>query len=428
LLILRTFPLELFGLLVLLALSGFFSAAETALFSLSREQIRRLEREPTAIHRAIVKLTADSQAVLATVLSGNVAVNTLYFSVSYFVVLRTARDFSSPLGTLLGAVFFILLVVFGEVAPKGVAVRRPLAVSHMVAVPLLYAASVLTPVRVLLTQLTRWIVGRLRPRNGHTRAISAAELKLLLNMSQRQGVLDRNASRTMAEVIDSSEVMLKEVMRPRVDMVAFDIAAPREAFVELVRQTHHSHIPVYDGSIDNIVGVVHVRDVLLHPDEPLTTFVRPVLFVPGTKSILAMLRDFRAAEEKTAIVVDEYGGTAGLVTLEDILEQIVGEIHDEFDREQPPVIPQGDNVFLVAANLGTREWADYFPVVLDSSRTETVGGFVVSLLGHWPRPGDSVVYRGLRFTVADMQGLRIRRIRVEAVPEGVEMQGAQDHG
>jgi CBS domain containing-hemolysin-like protein len=224
------------------------------------------------------------------------------------------------------------------------------------------------------------------------------------------------------------EVMLKEIMIPRVDMVTFDISAPPEGFVDLVRRAHHTHIPVYEGSIDNIIGTLHAREVLLDPDRPLRERMRPVTFVPQTKTIGSMLREFREQQQKTAIVVDEYGGTAGLVALEDILEEVVGEIEDEFDRARPAVVPLGENAFSVAADLATGDWGDFFPVVLDSPRAETVGGFVVELLGHWPRQGDSVSYRGLRFTVEKMRRLRIDRIRVEVPPaaSGQRPEGSHD--
>jgi len=418
--VVRAFPLEFGGLVVLLALSAFFSGSETALFSLSREQLHRLEKRPSAVNRAILGLAGDPQGVLATVLFSNMVVNVLYFSISYTLSIRVAQDHSAGAAAFVGVATFMLLLVFAEVTPKGVAVRRPEGFARVIALPLLICLRGLGPVRHGLSILMRRAMSFFEPSAEDLSFVSTDELKMLLEQSGRQGVLGRDASRMMQEVMEIREIRLKDVMCPRVDVSAFDVSDPVDEFIALVREHHHKRIPVYEGTIDNILGIVSPRDVLLEPASPLREHVQPVSFVPEAKTVESMLREFRHQGEKLAIVVDEYGGMAGLITLEDIIEEIVGEIEDEFDAARPPVVMVDDRAWLVSADLSTRDWHDLFSIDLDSPRFETVGGFVISLLARVPREGDVVTYRGLRFSVESMRRRRIDRIRVESIDPAME--------
>ncbi len=418
--VVATFPLEFGGLIVLIALSAFFSGSETALFSLTREQLHRLEKHPSTVNDAILRLAGDPQGVLATVLFSNMVVNVLYFSICYTLSVSVAESFSTAEAAFVGVGTFMLLLIFAEVTPKGVAVRRPEAFAHVIALPLLLCLKGLGPVRHGLSILMRRAMAFFEPSADDLTLVSTDELKMLLEQSGKQGGLGRDTSRMIQEVMEIREIQLKDVMRPRVDVSAFDLNDPVDDFVALVRKHHHKRIPVYEDSIDNILGVVSPRDVLLESPPSLRRHIQPVSFVPETKTVESMLRDFRDEGKKLAIVVDEYGGMAGLISLEDIIEEIVGEIEDEFDTVREPVVMLNDRAWLVPADLSTRDWHELFSIDLDSPRFETVGGFVISLLARVPRKGDVVDYHGLRFTVESMRQRRIDRIRVESIDQAME--------
>ena len=396
----------------LLGLSAFFSGSETALFSLTREELRDLERKGSSAGQAIVALRRRPRRLLAAVLLGNMAVNVLFFSVSYQIAAAMHRGSSAVAATVMGVGSLVVLIVCGEVAPKGVAVGRPMRLARLSALPLLVFSRVVRPITWALEAISRGIVGPITRGAGRESYVNPEELKMLIRMSEAQGVIDRDARSMLSEVVELSEIMVREVMVPRVDMVMFDVNDPREAFLDLVRRTRHKHIPVYDGSIDEVVGIVAACDAFLDRGSDLRELARPAAFVPETKTVESMLKQFREERRHLAIVVDEYGGTAGLITLEDIVEEVVGEIEDEFDTPAEPVRRIDDRTYSLAGNLGTRVWNDLFEMPLDSPEFDTVGGFVTSLLGHVPREGETAAYQGLTFFVEGVRRRRIERVRV----------------
>jgi CBS domain containing-hemolysin-like protein len=219
----------------------------------------------------------------------------------------------------------------------------------------------------------------------------------------------------LTEVLELAELRVREVMTPRVEIVACDVRLPTPLVLDLFRRSRHTKIVVYEGGIDETRGVVYAKTAFLAPDRPLATLVRPVHYVPETKTVESLLQEFRANRIQLAMVVDEYGGVAGLVTLEDCLEEIVGEIEDETDRPGlEPVRRLGPAEYLLAGNLSIRSWADLFdqdrPDV--GGRYSTVAGFVTSLLGRVPRQGDAATWRNLEFTVEEVRRRRVMRVRL----------------
>jgi putative hemolysin len=215
------------------------------------------------------------------------------------------------------------------------------------------------------------------------------------------------------QVVDLATLRAKELMTPRVDMPLFNVAAGAEGFRELVQIDRQERMLAYEGSADNVVGMLFTRDVLLHPEVEIRSLLRPVRFVPETQPVEALLRYFTQARDSVAIVVDEYGGTAGLVTIEHILEEIVGEIREKPRAGEPPVRRLDEDTYLLAGNLSTRDWRPLLGAGFDPGGVETLGGFVMSLLGHVPKEGESIERRGLRFLVEKMSGRRVTRVRVQ---------------
>ncbi len=399
-----------------LVCSIFFGLSEAALFSLTREQRRRFESSPGLVAHAITGLVKSRTDLLVTILLGNTVVNVLYFALSF----KIAADINlkTTVGAaLFGGASFLILLFLGEVMPKGVAVRRPRAVATIVALPMRGFHRLMKPLRLLLTPMSRRTAMMLARRPEDTTYVSAEELKMLVELSHQQGLIHSDVRHMIKGVVGLGNRLVKEVMVPRADVILFDLANSKNEFVDLVLKSRHKRFPAYEGSVDNVVGLIHAGDVFLNLDKSIRQMVRPALFVPETKTIEGMLHDFHETRRQTAVVLDEYGSVVGLVTMEDILEEVVGEIRDEFEPHEPVVRMVGHNTYEVSGHMSTRMWRDVFGLSISSPDFNTLGGFIISLLGRMPKEGDAVQYSGFEFTVESVRHNRIRRLRVH-VPNG----------
>lgn len=411
---------EILLFLILLFLSAFFSASESALFSLTREEVKGLanKSERASINKLITQLLDDPKSLLVTILCGNLLANIGYFSVSYGLITDIAGKsaFGGVLAFGVGSVGVLLvLMLLGEAIPKSMGVKIPLRVSQLVVLPIYFLKKALLPICIPL----KFIVGGLSSifvkKNDKEKHVTLDELKMLVEFSEKQGMVDKHERKMIHAVLDFGNIQVKEVMVPRVDVIFCDLADAVKDFLNLSRRTRHKKIPVYEDTVDNIVGVIHAKDIFLNPNGKLRDFIRPIQFVPESQAIESLLRQFRSQHTQMAIVVDEYGGTAGLVTLEDILEEIVGEILDESDRHEEPITQLDRNKYFVSGNLNIYDWSEHFGVELESPECDTVGGFVVSLLGRIPQKGDSVVYKDLIFIIENVRKRRITRLLQEHV-------------
>jgi CBS domain containing-hemolysin-like protein len=405
--------LQLLFLLALLALSGFFSASETALFSLSRRDLRRLGREPGVVDSAIRGLREDPQGLLSTVLFGNTLVNVLYFAVATVVAADLESSGATVAMIALGVGSLIGVIICGEVVPKAIAVAIPLRFSRLAAVPLLFFHRVILPVRRALRVMMR-VSEELAGAEAEPPHLTPEELKLLIHATGERGELHVTERDLMHEIIEFAEIRVREVMVPRVDVAAFDVDDSLDEFRAMVEEKGFGHVPVYEGNIDSVIGVVRSRDVLLSDTTDLREHLRPIpLFVPELARIEPILHQFRERRCQFAVVVDEYGGWAGIVTLEDIIEEIVGDISDEFDADVQPVVELGPDCYELSGGVSIRDWTEIFDLDLDPAAVETLGGFLVLQLERLPRQGDVVELGNLRFTVVAVSRRRVARVRIE---------------
>jgi len=254
----------------------------------------------------------------------------------------------------------------------------------------------------------------LAPRSAGQTQITAKELTSVLDLSARRGIIGHDANALLQEIIELTDLRVSDIMVPRVDMIAYDVDSPPAGLLDLFRRSGLRRIPVYERDIDHVLGLVHAKRLLLQPEGPLRDLVAPVLFVPEAANVERLLIQLRTQRAQTAFVVDEYGGTAGLVTLQDVLEEIVGDIPEPGEGDREPAVRQvGPRAYLLNADLAIHEWADAFRMDLSGRRISTVGGFVVSRLGRIARVGDVVTYRNLRFRVESMRRSRIGQLRLE---------------
>lgn len=402
------------GLAALLVFSGFFSGSETALFNLSRAQLYRI-RSSHSGGRIVTSLMSDPRRLLNTLLLSNLLVNTAFASFSALIVFDLGRR--GLTGWALGAAWavpLIVLILIGEVVPKMLAFLASERWSLLAAPPLTVIAKILSPLvltlqAVLVSPLSRLIA----PAPGQPGDITADELAALLDLSAKRGIVDLDANALLQEIVELTSIRVGDIMTPRVDMIAHNVNSPRADLTELFKRTRLARIPVYEGDLDHVLGLVHAKRFLLNPDTPLAESIAEAPFVPVAANLERLLLQFRATRTQVAFVVDEYGGTAGIVTLHDLLEEIVGDIPDASAPRAPAVQRLSEREYLLDGDLAVHEWTDTFKTDLAERRVSTVGGFVTSLLGRIAGVGDVVSYRNLRFTVLSMRRRRIGKMRLE---------------
>jgi len=407
--------LETALLALMLVCSAFFSGSETAFFTLSRGQLHRM-RSSRGPGRIVASLMANPRHVLNTLLLGNMIVNTIFAAVSA-VILLDLPNVGVPEWAIvvLSPVPVVVLILVGEVAPKMLGLVLGQRWAMLAAGPLILVSRVLSPLLWLLETVVVVPMTRiLAPRQAPGADITAHELSAILVLSARRGIIGHDAGELMQEIVALTDLRVRDIMVPRVDIIAYDVDAPPAGLAELFRRTRLKKVPVYRRNIDQTVGLVHAKRLLLNPKTPLAQLVVKAPFVPEAANLERVLLQFRVTRTQMAVVVDEYGGTAGLVTLQDILEQIVGDIPaPDQTATAPPVQPLGPREYRLNGDLAIHEWADAFRLDLSGRRISTVGGFVAWRLGRIPRVGDVAEYRNLLFTVESMRGRRIDKLRLE---------------
>jgi CBS domain containing-hemolysin-like protein len=422
--------LRLLAVLVLVVANAFFVAAEFALVSARRTRIEAMIREGDRKAKAVRAAQQDlyrqlSAAQLgitvASILLGFVAEDTVaYFFRQWLASLPTWLAFLGRAGVasvIALSLISFLHVVFGEQAPKAVAITHPEAVSRWVATPLLIFSWITRPATGLLNSSANWLI-RLMGITGASpeleRIHSPEEIRMLVEQSEEGGSLQQQDARLLEGVFEFSEKTAQEVMTPRTQMAALEADLTVEAAADQVAITGRSRYPVYTDSLDEIIGVVHAKDILgalrSRPGQTIRTILRPPLFVPGTREVEDVLADMKRLKTHLAIVLDEYGGTAGLVTMEDLLEEIVGPIYDEHDPQDR--VGPTDGAPRIDGSMPISEFNNQFDTALDDADYTTIGGYIFGQLGRLPRVGDRVTVGPLTFEVVEMEGRRVKMVRL----------------
>jgi CBS domain containing-hemolysin-like protein len=414
----------------LTAIAAFLAAAETSLTRMSRARATYLEEEGRRGGRQLLALVEQPARFLNLVLLLVLVVQ--FFATALFTSVMS-RLVGGGLGVAIAAtVMTVLTFIFAEVAPKTYAVQQTDRAALTVA-PFVYVLTRL-PVLGPLTRLLIAIGNVVTPGKGLKSGpfVSEDEIKAMVDEAERDDVIEEEEREMIHSVFEFGDTILREVMVPRPDMVAVPVTMSLQQVLELMLRTGYSRIPVYQGDIDDVVGLAYAKDVLrrLHDgqaDKPLADILRAATFMPESMKAAECLREVRRRKTHMVIVIDEYGGTAGLVTLEDLLEEIVGEIADEYDLEEPNVEPLPDGDYRVNARLGIDEVNELLDVELPATEWDTIGGLLFNVVGGVPRDGQEVEFQGLRLRAERVQGRRIGRVRIHRLgpPEGVEDAAAQ---
>jgi CBS domain containing-hemolysin-like protein len=418
--------------LFLVLLNGFFVAAEFALVKVRATRIAELANEGKAgarmamhaIHHLDAYLSATQLGItLASIGLGWTAepafhriLEPLFHAVHMPAGVTRVVAFLVPF-----AIVSALHIVIGELAPKSWAIQQPERMSLAISYPLHWFYWLFKPaiwsLNGLAGLLLRYVL-RLKPVSEHELAHTQEELRMILQASGQSGVLKDSEVDLVKHVFEFADKVASEIMVPRVDMTYLDATWPLEKCLEVTRNHTYTRYPLCEGDPDRVKGMIHVKDlVTLPPNGDIRSVMRGILYVPETKSIDQLLREFQFKKMHMAVVVDEYGGTAGIVTLEDVLEQIVGEIHDEFEEPDPDFQPLDDGGFLVDGRTLLADLRAEWEIVIPSNGSETVGGWVLDKLGAIPEPGARVDTEGYQLEVRAMDGQRVRKVLILREPE-----------
>jgi putative hemolysin len=410
---------------LLLVCSGVISASETALFALSRRTLYTFAHSPHALQRLAARLMEAPRSVLLTVLMSNTAVNVAIFAVSYIALEHLGERL--PGAEAVGGIGTLLVVVLcGEMVPKALALRSSSRISPWAAALIQLLYTVLAPLRLVLGALLIEPITRLlSPSTPLPSAVSVEELRLLVQQSAHSGVLSSRENDMLQAIVTLREAHVREVMTPRVDVHFARERDTPDKVREVLVQARRRLIPVCVDDLDDIVGLLDARDFYLNQQTPYVRLLRPVSFVPEQIRLLPLLQHFRRQNTECAIVVDEYGGTSGLVTINDVLVRIVGDLgEDDHDAAAPATEEVDENTYALAGNLSIREWAETFGIRQVPRGVDTVGGLILARLGRPAHRGDSIHMLNLRLTVQKVRGRRIERVLLEREGAG----GGDDAG
>ncbi|MFL5944175.1 MAG: hemolysin family protein [Gaiellaceae bacterium] len=417
-----TLLFELVAVGVLILLNAFFVAAEYGLVTARRTRIIELHHEGNRRARDVLRITSDPPRFIAAMQLG---VTLTSLGIGALGEQALARAFDDVMATLLAVLLAYLIltflhVVIGELVPKGIALGHSEGTALFVSAPVRGFFIVLRPLIWFLQRSTelvlRWL--GLQPPGAEDDVLSEAELRMVVSQSTKGGQIEQQEQEMLYKVFDFADKEASDVMVPRPEVVALSIDLPPEQALEAVMDSPYTRYPVYRESLDDVVGILHVRDLFsalrergMH-EVKIEEIVRPAHIVPETKDLAALLGEFRRTNQHMAIVVDEYGEMEGIVTLEDLLEEIVGEIEDEFDLPDESIEQVDDDTIRIDGTFPIDDFNERFRTALPDEDYHTVAGFVFGLLGRQPEVGDDISHDGMRFDVLEIDGSRINKIAV----------------
>lgn len=402
-------------LAILLVASGFFSASETALMSLSKIRIRYMKEEGIKGAKLVGSLIEDSNNLLTSILVGNNVVNIAATSISTSLFLSIFQEKGVPIAT---AVMTILVLIFGEITPKTIAVNNTEKVALLVSRPIKIIITILKPVVWIFNIITKVIFKILGVQDkGIQPYITEEELKTMVNVSHEEGVLEIEEREIINNVFQFGDMQAKEAMVQRLDIIAINVEDTYDEIMDLFKHEKLSRLPVYEESIDNIIGILNIKDVVFLEDDEIDNFnikdyVREAFFTYEFKKITQLLEEMKKDKSQMAIVVDEYGATAGLITIEDLVEVIVGDIDDEYDEEDEEIQVIKEDEYIVEGSTRISDVNEMIGIRLESEEFDSIGGFIIGHIGRIPDENEVVEVDNIRFCIESLEKNRIMKIRI----------------
>jgi CBS domain containing-hemolysin-like protein len=395
-------------LFVLIVLSGFFSSSETALFSISKARARHLAKEGGKVNNLIKRMKEDPHRLLSTILIGNNLVNIGASALATAITIELVSN--NAVGIATGIMTFLILV-FGEIFPKSVATRNNILVARITIVPLFWLSILFYPVILFLNFIPR-LTGRIK----HKPKVTEQELLTFVEVVEEEGEIKEEEKELIHNIFEFDDTNVSEIMSPRADM--FIIEAGAEIDLKQIVESGFTRIPVIEKDIDHVVGILNIKDLFLqyakgNQSIDVRQIMQPPYFVPENKKLDSLLQAFKRRKQHMAIVVDEHGGISGLITLEDALEEIVGEITDETDKDEPTIVKVKGNEWIVPGKSDIEDVNEKIPMnIPDSKDYDTFSGFVLNTIERIPREKEEISIGKFIITVKEMDGNRIREYLV----------------
>lgn len=407
--------IELIVIIVGVMGSAFFSSSETALTSLNVFKIRQMEENGVENSSLVRKLTDDIGKVLTSILIGNNIVNIVTTTVATIFF----TDLFGSSGAIISTIVLTLtILIFGEVTPKNIASSSSEKVALKVAKPIKFFDFILKPMSFFLQAITNFLTRLLIGENAKKGdLVTEEDLKTIVDVSEEQGVINDQESEIINNVFEFGDSDVEDIMTARTNMEAIAVDMEDRDLKDFLKNCKHSRIPVYGKSIDNIIGILHMKDIVafIAEDKALNIeeMVRPAFYVYDNMHIFDLFKSMRGENVSLAIVIDEYGGTSGIVTIEDIVEELVGEIEDEYDTHLESILKINDKEYLVNPSIHINDFNDYFDTDLVQIKNDSIGGFLIDKIGRIPKLGDSIEEEGIKITVVQINRYKLEMLKVE---------------
>lgn len=413
--------IQLVIIVILLVLSSFFSSSETALTTVNKHKLRTLSEGGNRHAAKVLKVTANSGKLLSTILIGNNIVN---IAASSLTTTLSAKIFGNKYIGIATGILTLLVLIFGEITPKTIATHYAVSLSMIFVYPISVLMFILTPAVKLLDMITGGIFKLLRiDANANANVMTESELRTIVDVSHEEGVIEQEERFMISNVVDFGDALSKDIMIPRADIICADVNSSYEDLVSLFMEETYSRMPIYEESKDKIIGILYLKDLFFYSqinsmkNFDLRSILRKPLFVYEYQKTSQIFADMKTSSVTMAIVLDEYGITSGIITMEDLIEEIVGEIRDEYDESENDVIKSiGENIYDIDASIKLDDLNDALDTELHSEDYDSLAGFVIEVMDKLPTDGEEADYENLHFKVLQVKRNRIERILLTITP------------
>ncbi|WP_416176384.1 HlyC/CorC family transporter [Clostridium sp.] len=405
---------QLISLILLIVLSSFFSMSETALMSINKIKLKHMVDKKVPKSKLVESLIEDPNKLLGAILIGNNIVNIAASSLATVIATKIFKNSGIAIST---GIMTILVLIFGEITPKSIAKQKSEQVSLMVTKPIKFTVIIFRPFVYIFTNISRVFIKLFGADPDATEPfITEEELKTMVDVSEESGVLENIEKEMIFNIFDFADLQIKDVMVQRVDISAIDSEATYDEVMDEIKSKQFSRIPVYSETIDNIIGIINVKDFVMveniREDFSIDKYMREAYYTFEFKKIIEVFKEMKKTRNHIAIVLDEYGGTVGLVTIEDLLEEIVGEIEDEYDTENNSIKFIKDNEYIVDGSTRIHDIAELLNVNIDLEEFDSVGGLMIGKLGRIPEEKEKTEINNITFIAEEVEKNRIKKIRL----------------
>ena len=411
-------------LVILVILSGFFSSAETAFTAANRLKLRHMAEEGSKSAKRALRLIENPSKLISALLIGNNIVNIFASSLATLVAIDLYGISATGIAT---SILTIVIIIFGEITPKSFATQHAEKVSMMFSKPVGILMTLLTPFVIIFYSISSWIIRLFGGDISQSHPlVTEEELKTMVDVGSEEGVFEQEEKEMLHNIFDFGDLQVRDIMVQRVDITALDVDATYEEVLEIVKDEQFSRFPVYREDIDDIIGILNVKDLLFLTEVEkqgfkLENYIREPYFAYEFKRITDLFKELKKTRTHISIILDEYGGTVGIVTIEDLLEEIVGEIDDEYDDDKETDIETiRKNEYMVSGSYRLDELNDLIGTDIESEEFDSIGGYLIGILGTFPASGEIIETDGIRFVVDEVDKNRIKKIRMILKPKQTE--------